>query len=193
MTVFYRFHPETKEFIGARVAPVDPIESDLASQAAGHSVTVYAQPGAFDTILPPPEAAEEQVAIFVDGAWQLTEDYRGQTFWTSHNESFVATELGPQSGTRERPTAPPFTTETLPPLTPVQLRLGLIAGGILLEQVQSVIDAIPDAAQRATTRSYWDYSLSYHRTHPLIGQLASSLGLSETQVNAMWENALTLG
>lgn len=89
----------------------------------------------------------------------------------------------------------------LPPgLTPVvfhhlsarQLRLGLIAAGILPSQVDAAISAIPDATARAIAEIEWEYATQFERDHPLIGQVGGALGLTPEQINTMWEAALLL-
>lgn len=77
-------------------------------------------------------------------------------------------------------------------LSPVQIRLGLLAGGITAAQIDAVIGAIPDATQRESAIYYWEYSREYHRDHALIGQLSAALGLTSEQVDQMWAAAAVL-
>lgn len=74
-------------------------------------------------------------------------------------------------------------------LTPVQLRLALLSGGITMAQVTAVIAAIPDATEREHAMTYWDYSLAYHRDHPLIARFGAALGLTSSQIDQMWSAA----
>ena len=78
-------------------------------------------------------------------------------------------------------------------LTAVQVRLGLLAAGITGAQVDAVIASIPDATQRATAATYWDYATEYHRDHPLIATLSAALGLTSAQIDAMWRAAANIG
>lgn len=77
----------------------------------------------------------------------------------------------------------------LPVLSAVQVRLGLLNAGIFSKTVESVIQSIPDAVERERAHTYWDYSTSYHRSHPLVTMLGTSLGLSEEQIDEMWHAA----
>lgn len=74
-------------------------------------------------------------------------------------------------------------------LSAVQVRLGLLAGGITPAQVEAIINAIPDETQRITAHTYWDYATALHRDHPLIVTLGAALGLTSAQVDAMWTAA----
>ncbi len=86
----------------------------------------------------------------------------------------------------------PVDEEGFAVLTPIQIRLGLLGGGVKAAQVDATIAAIPDDTQRASAEYFWEYSTSYHRDHPLIGQLGAGLGLSNEQIDAMWSAAAQL-
>lgn len=105
--MFYRFHADTHEFVGARVAPIDPLESDRIGEA------VYAQPGLYDTTTAPPEVGEKQAAVFANGAWSVVPDHRGETWWRSYTESYIVEDLGTPEGTATKPDAPPPTQQEL--------------------------------------------------------------------------------
>lgn len=87
--------------------------------------------------------------------------------------------------------APPH-EDGYPVLTAVQVRLGLLGAGITIQQVDAVIAAIPDVTAREQASTYWEYSITMRRNHPLVGQLAAALGLSSEQVDAMWQAAAAL-
>lgn len=78
---------------------------------------------------------------------------------------------------------------TFADLSAVQVRLTLLANGITAATVQAAIASIADPVQRETAETYWEYSTSYSRNHPLMATFAGLLGLSDTQVNAMWRQA----
>jgi len=79
-----------------------------------------------------------------------------------------------------------------PPLTARQLRLGLVRNGFALDQVEATIAAIEDEQDRAVANVEWEHASQFERTHPLLRQVAAALGLSEGQIDAMWEQALAL-
>lgn len=78
------------------------------------------------------------------------------------------------------------------PLTARQFRLGLIEGGVSLDRVTAVIDALPAGADRAKAKVEWEYATTFNRTHPLIATVGAALGLSDVQIDAMWQAAVSL-
>ncbi|MCJ8519032.1 hypothetical protein ABID21_001940 [Pseudorhizobium tarimense] len=86
---------------------------------------------------------------------------------------------------------PPQAQPTLS-LTARQLRLGLVTNGFALDQVEAAIAVIEDPQQRAVAQIEWEYASQFERSHPLIEQVGAALGLTVTQIDAMWDEALTL-
>jgi hypothetical protein len=64
-------------------------------------------------------------------------------------------------------------------VTAWQIRRWLIGNGYTLSQVASVIDAIPDAAQRESVRIDWEYAPYVERTHPMLEPMAAALGVED--------------
>lgn len=89
-----------------------------------------------------------------------------------------------------KPSLPVVTIVTHQHLSARQLRLGLVAAGILPSQVDAAISAIPDATARAIAEIEWEYASQFERNHPLIEQVGGALGLTPEQVDTMWEQAL---
>jgi hypothetical protein len=83
----------------------------------------------------------------------------------------------------------PLDTQGFAVLRPVQVRLALLGAGVTSDQVDAVISAIPDAIERETARTYWEYAEQVHRDHPLIGSLGAALGLSGDEIDALWAQA----
>lgn len=75
------------------------------------------------------------------------------------------------------------------PLSSVQIRMGLLTNGIKESDVNAIIAAIEDEAEREAARIKWEKSDEYHRNNPLIEQIGTALGLSEEQINTMWAAA----
>lgn len=72
-------------------------------------------------------------------------------------------------------------------LTRFQLRTGLfVFFGITSDQVSSLIQSIPDPVTRELGKISWEDAQSYNFTHPLIGQIAGALGLSDEAIRAAW-------
>lgn len=68
-------------------------------------------------------------------------------------------------------------------ITKRQGRQQLITMG-LISSVQTAIDAIPDATQKALIQSFWDDSTVYERYHPQMIALSSAIGLDEASLDA---------
>lgn len=77
-------------------------------------------------------------------------------------------------------------------VTARQIRLWLVAHGISLAAVDSAIDTIPDQQTRDSVRVEWEYAPYVERAHPLIGPLASALGLSEADIDQAFREAAAL-
>lgn len=82
--------------------------------------------------------------------------------------------------------------QAIQPLTRRQLRLGLLYAGISTSQVEDAIAAIPDPTDREVALIEWQDATIYERSHPLIDQIGSALGLTPEQIDAMWADAAAL-
>lgn len=86
-----------------------------------------------------------------------------------------------------------FPTEPVPPPPPVtsvsnrQGRLALLGAG-LLSQVQAAINADATGALAI----WWDYSTAFDRQNPQLLQVANTLGLTSSQIDALFATAATL-
>lgn len=77
-------------------------------------------------------------------------------------------------------------TPPIKPLNPAQIRLVLLNNG-LLEQVESMIAQSTDAV-----KIEWEFRTEYRRTNPLLLQMAAALGLTDEQLDTMFEEGLAL-
>lgn len=73
-------------------------------------------------------------------------------------------------------------------ITKRQGRQELIEAG-LFGAIESAINAIPDATQKALMLSWWNDSQEYERNHPELVQMATAIGLSEAQLDALFISA----
>lgn len=73
-------------------------------------------------------------------------------------------------------------------ITKRQARQELIEAG-LIGAIESAINAIPDATQKALMLSWWNDSQEYGRDHPELVQMATAIGLSEAQLDALFIRA----
>lgn len=72
-----------------------------------------------------------------------------------------------------------------------QARLALLGAG-LLDAVEAAIAAMPDATQRRAAEIEWEYAQTVDRESPFTQQLASGLGLTSEQLDALFTQAAVL-
>ena len=75
-------------------------------------------------------------------------------------------------------------------ITARQLRLWLHGAG-LLEAIPTLIAAMPEP-QRTTAQIEWEFSSDYERTHPLVIQLGTALGMTSADLDLAWRHASRL-
>lgn len=80
----------------------------------------------------------------------------------------------------------------VPPLTRRQLRMGLVLNGIALDQVDAALAGIEDPQGREIAKIEWEDAMQFERSHPLLQQVGTALGLVDAQIDAMWMQAATL-
>jgi hypothetical protein len=73
-----------------------------------------------------------------------------------------------------------------------QIRLWLINNGIQLAQVENAINSIEDPITRETVKVEWEYAPYVERNHPMLVPLAQALGLSESQVDQAFREAINI-
>jgi anti-sigma factor RsiW len=71
--------------------------------------------------------------------------------------------------------------------TAAQARLAMLEAGIL-DQVESAIDASEDVALKIA----WEYGTEWRRDDPRIANIATSLGLSPDDVDALFVSAASM-
>jgi hypothetical protein len=72
-----------------------------------------------------------------------------------------------------------------------QARLALLGAG-LLEQIDTAINAIEDATQKAAAKIEWEYAQEVDRDHQWVQGLSVALELSEAQLDALFTQAAAL-
>ena len=77
---------------------------------------------------------------------------------------------------------------TLPPLSRRQFKLALLENN-LLDVVETQINQIEDAKQKAVIQIEYQEATEFVRTSESVKYMCNLLGLSEEQVNQMWEAA----
>ena len=72
-----------------------------------------------------------------------------------------------------------------------QARLALLQSNLLF-QVEAAIAAIEDAGQRQAVQIEWEYAAEVNRAHHWVQSLATALGLTEKQLDDLFNLAATL-
>lgn len=92
-------------------------------------------------------------------------------------------------------TIPPYVAPEVPevfePITRRQLRLTLVRNGISLAAVDAAIASMPDGIEKQEAQIEWADASTFNRDHPTLLLIASGLGLTEAQIDAMWAEAVT--
>ena len=79
----------------------------------------------------------------------------------------------------------------LPSITPRQLRLALLLSGVDLASIDAVIDTLEEPV-RSMTRIEWEYAIDFDRNAPMVTALGGALGLTNAQIDAVWQLGKTL-
>jgi len=80
---------------------------------------------------------------------------------------------------------------TLRPLTRRQFKLTLL-NHKLLDKVDVAINAIADADLKQRVKIEFEDSTTFERLDPTLAQLYKAMGLTDTQVDRLWEEGLNL-
>lgn len=124
----------------------------------------------------------EGINVIPDGTTPITEDQwleflgnQGRRRWDGSN---VVDYLPP-------------VVEVFEPITRRQLRLTLVRNGISLAAVDAAIASMPDGIEKQEAQIEWADASTFNRDHPTLLLIASGLGLTEAQIDAMWAEAVT--
>ena len=84
-----------------------------------------------------------------------------------------------------------FYLASLRPLTRRQFKLALLENGLIV-QIEKSISAIEDDQTRARIQIEYTEATEFHRTSDSVAYMCQLLGLTDEQVDQLWEQALTL-
>jgi hypothetical protein len=67
----------------------------------------------------------------------------------------------------------------------------LTLGGYL-SQIETALNAIEDATQKTVAEIFWKESLHFERNNPLLNQLASAIGMTQSDLDELFRQAVSL-
>jgi hypothetical protein len=94
-------------------------------------------------------------------------------------------------GNTPEPADPPPPASVPTVATMRQARLALLNIG-KLDDVEAAIAAIPDATQRRAAQIEWEFAATVERNSALLASLASTIGLTETDLDDLFTQAVLL-
>ena len=117
-----------------------------------------------------------------DGADKVADGYeevsgQWQTRWRDKTQQELDDELASWRATARVPA--------------LAARLTLIGAGHW-DNLQALVDAIPDATERATTQAWLAQATHWKRSSPRVASLAGGLGLSDTDIDALFRTAAAM-
>ena len=80
----------------------------------------------------------------------------------------------------------------LKPLTRRQLRFALVMNGFALADIEALINQIEDDMQRQIIQIEWQDATVFERNNSSLFVMAALMGLSSSQIDEIWSQALTL-
>ena len=162
------------------------------------------------TTTPPPSVQAKEVAIFEDNDWVVLQDNRGTVVYNTQNqqESVIDYVGTIKAGFTTIPPLSQYDTwsidrwvdqrteeekyntylSSLKPLSRRQFKLALLEND-LLDVIEAKINQIEDAKQKTIIQIEYQEATEFVRTSDSVKYMCNLLGLSEEQVNQMWEAA----
>lgn len=85
-----------------------------------------------------------------------------------------------------------YETPPVKPLTRRQFRLALVANGYNILDIEALINRIEDVVQRQVTLIEWQDATTFERNSSSLLVMAGLMQLNTEQVDALWDQALSL-
>lgn len=73
-------------------------------------------------------------------------------------------------------------------ITSRQLRLQLVLSGFDLNNINLIIDSLPEP-NKSIAKVSWEYATTFEREHQMLGLIAQQLGITETELDTIFINA----
>lgn len=158
---------------------------------------------AFATTIAPPEFSKGKIPVFINNAWSIVNDHRGEIWFTVDGYPVLITFIGdpkekllladkPDVG-ETIPDIPEYTSPEVSNMkisvTARQLKIWL-ANNDLLDTVEAEIDSL-QGKEGVIAKIEWKESSTFEKDHQLLINLAKKCGMTEVDIdNAFMEASL---
>ena len=85
----------------------------------------------------------------------------------------------------------PPPAESIPSVTPRQIRQALVLTGISMTQIEDALASLPEP-HKSLAQIEWEYSTLFIRSNPLVSQIGQVLGWNSQQLDDLWKKAAGL-
>lgn len=85
----------------------------------------------------------------------------------------------------------PVVIEELEDLSSRQIRLGLLAIGISLDAIETILNGLPEPVKSEALIA-WEFSNFFERNNDLVDEVGAMLGLTSDQIDDLWRLSITL-
>lgn len=116
---------------------------------------------------------------------EASAEFANEQGWVAANDDTSIGDLWDGIGFSK---APPPPTSAPQSVTMRQARLALLSAG-LLDEVDTILAAIPDATQRRAAQIEWEFAATVDRGSAITQTLAVGLVLSESQLDDLFTQA----
>jgi len=176
----YSYDPGHGAYTGATVADASPLEPG-----------VFLYP-AYTTVTKPPNSKDGFVPVWNGKKWTNTPDYRGETWFDGEGNSVIVEQPGDPAkmGLSKDPPGPSDQEQSIPTVTPLQLRNWLRSKG-LRDKVEPLIASLPDD-ERGAAEDAWEYAGVYEHDNPFVMMLGAALELSPEDIEQGFREAAKL-
>lgn len=133
------------------------------------------------TLIPPPQTISNKIAIFETDKWVVKDDYRGAVYWIN-NVGYRISNIGetiPSNATLY--VAPPEIKSDEIVVSPWQIRQALNELN-LRTQVENLVKS----TSNIDIKDGWEFATEWKEFHPVIQSMGQELGLTSTQIHAIF-------
>lgn len=122
------------------------------------------------------------VYLFPDAQWTLSGNDYSDLLWYGPGEKPTLAQI--EAAWPDAQRASVIVSMTALRLTLIEMELE--------DDVLDIINAMPDAKQKAAALAWWQTAQTVRRNHALVAQLGGALGKTDAEIDAIFAAAITL-